>query len=843
MNVDKLKIEVIIKIQRRYWKGVSMNEIKEKQLCAHISKDKRKQSVKEHCDHTAEYAYERVGIEGFEYTIRLAAWLHDMGKLTDEFQEYLEKQAENSEETSNKRVIHSFTGAVYILEKHHTATASIYEKVASELIAYVIGAHHGLFDALNQEKENGLDHRLFYSKDAIHYEEAISRYFQMCHSEKELEQEFTKAVHEVEYFLDIAKNMSGKHARNTFKPETYNARVEQQYYWGMLIRMITSVVMYGDRTDTREFMWGEIHKSTIVKKEFWTKQLNFMESKLGNIQDDSELASYRRQISESCKAFADVGDGIYKLSVPTGSGKTLSTLRYAYTLAAKLGKRKVIFVVPLLSVIEQNAKVIKDHTKNVEAIGEYHSGLIQDKDKKEEISDAQITSDYWNEPIIITTMYQILMNMFTDKTTYVTRFSALADSVLVFDEAQNLPMRDIHLFNMVVNFLQKFCRTTIVLCSATQPCLENVIYPIDFEKMPDMVSLNIHQIEAFKRVAVHNLVTPCGMKNYEIVNFTFDRLEKKKSVLLICNTKQQAHDLYESLKAQKDDEIQLFHLSTAMCAQNRQDVLQETCECLDSKRKMICVATQLVEAGIDFSFEVVIRSLAGMDSIVQAFGRCNRSFEYGKMGEGYIIRMQEENLTMLGDIKESQISTASLLEAFQIAPEDFDHDLLGKKAIRYYYMKLFNEHMNESGGKGSFDHRVLKDGGEEDTLLNLLSVNNKVMCSKKCYFTCQAFKTAGKQFTVFETDTVDVIAPYKKGKDIIVSLCSAEAQYDIGFRKEKIKEASRYTVQIWKNQLTEMIKEGVIIQVTFGKDEVFYYINQDFYHSDRGFSKKFDSCN
>ena len=139
-----------------------------------------------------------------------------------------------------------------------------------------------------------------------------------------------------------------------------------------------------------------------------------------------------------------------------------------------------------------------------------------------------------------------------------------------------------------------------------------------------MVSLNAHQIEAFKRVAVHNLVTPCGMKNYEIVNFTFDRLEKKKSVLLICNTKQQAHDLYESLKAQKDDEIQLFHLSTAMCAQNRQDVLQETCECLDSKRKMICVATQLVEAGIDFSFEVVIRSLAGMDSIVQAFGRCKK---------------------------------------------------------------------------------------------------------------------------------------------------------------------------------------------------------------------------
>ena len=226
-----------------------------------------------------------------------------------------------------------------------------------------------------------------------------------------------------------------------------------------------------------------------------------------------------------------------------------------------------------------------------------------------------------------------------------------------------------------------------------------------------------------------------------------------------------------------------------MCAQNRQDVLQETCECLDSKRKMICVATQLVEAGIDFSFEVVIRSLAGMDSIVQAFGRCNRSFEYGKMGEGYIIRMQEENLTMLGDIKESQISTASLLEAFQIAPKDFDHDLLGEKAIRYYYMKLFNEYMNGSGGKGSFDHRVLKDGGEEDTLLNLLSVNNKVVCSKKSYFTCQAFKTAGRQFTVFETDTVDVIAPYKKGKDIIVSLCSAEAQYDIGFRKEKIKEA------------------------------------------------------
>lgn len=101
-------------------------------------------------------------MEGFEHTIRLSAWLHDMGKLTDEFQEYLKKQTENIEETSNKRVIHSFTGVIYILEKYHTATTSIDEKVASELIAYAIGAHHGLFDALNQEKENGLDHRLFY---------------------------------------------------------------------------------------------------------------------------------------------------------------------------------------------------------------------------------------------------------------------------------------------------------------------------------------------------------------------------------------------------------------------------------------------------------------------------------------------------------------------------------------------------------------------------------------------------------------------------------------------------------------------------------------------------------
>lgn len=213
----------------------------------------REQELITHCENTAQYALERINIDNFIHTIRLAGWLHDLGKYSLSYQEYIRKAA-LGQEVRRGSVNHTFAGVIYILEKYHNEDNSKYEKRTSELIAYAVGAHHGLFDTMNYKDENGFEHRLRYSKDSIEYEEVIERFYQYYISEKQVEQEFLMAVSEVEGFSEkvIAECRNWYLTEN--RHEEYNPSIELHYVWGMLIRMLVSAVMYGDRTDTAEFM-------------------------------------------------------------------------------------------------------------------------------------------------------------------------------------------------------------------------------------------------------------------------------------------------------------------------------------------------------------------------------------------------------------------------------------------------------------------------------------------------------------------------------------------------------------------------------------------------------------
>lgn len=805
---------------------------------AHKTNDNpsREQELKIHCEKTVQYALERINTDNFVHTIRVSGWLHDLGKYSDEFQEYIRKVTDG-QGVKRGSVNHTFAGVIYILEKYHNEYNSKYEKRTSELIAYAVGAHHGLFDTMNHKDENGFEHRLRYSKDSIEYEEVIQRFYQYHISEKQVEQEFLMAVSEVEGFSEkvIAECRNWYLTEN--RHEEYNPSIELHYVWGMLIRMISSAVMYGDRTDTAEFMQDMLHENRTVSALFWEEQLAYMERQLSEKLETANkipLNRERQKISDECKEFANKGNGIYKLSVPTGAGKTLSTIRYAYTIAELEKKQRVIFVIPLLSVLEQNAEEIKKYTKAKETIGEHHSNIMQVNDTDESLNQSQLLAEFWNEPIIITTLYQLLMNMFSEKTSYVMRFSALANSVIVIDEAQSIPLRDTHMFDLAVDFLKDFFHTTIVLCSATQPAFENAIYPIRFTEPFQMIGQSEERKQIFKRVNVHNMVDSYGMSNAEIVDFCINKMGKIQSLLVICNTRNQAKKLYQEIKYYKSESLVIFHLSTSMCLQHRRDVLIEINECLNAKsgKKIICVSTQLVEAGIDFSFESVVRSLAGIDNIVQAFGRCNRSFEYGKTCDAYIIRMKEEKLTNLKEIKEAQKSTESLLEAYENNLERFGSDILSDKSIQFYYETLFTSYM-----KGNrLDYTIaLDESGINDTIFNLLSLNNKTKEDTR-YFTHQAFLTAGQYFQVFDLETIDVITPYKRGKGIITELCSGKAWYDIKYRKKLLKEAGKYSIQIWKNQLHKLVDDGIIIPVIGGNDnQILFYELRSQNYTDIGF--------
>ena len=188
--------------------------------------------------------------------------------------------------------------------------------------------------------------------------------------------------------------------------------------------------MYGDRLDTAEFIQKIPHEDNHVNKQFWNEQVEYLEKRMKekfiNNEEQSEINKVRKQISDECKAFAHYGNGVYKLSVPTGAGKTLSTLRYAYTLAAQEEKQRVIFVIPLLSVLDQNSKVIREYTKAKERIGEHHSNIVQSADKGQEANSAQLVEEFWDEPIIITTLFQVLMNLFSNKTSSIVRMSSFS---------------------------------------------------------------------------------------------------------------------------------------------------------------------------------------------------------------------------------------------------------------------------------------------------------------------------------------------------------------------------------------------------------------------------------
>ncbi|MBQ2726264.1 MAG: DEAD/DEAH box helicase family protein, partial [Clostridia bacterium] len=240
------------------------------------------------------------------------------------------------------------------------------------------------------------------------------------------------------------------------------------FLYGLLVRLLTSAVMEGDRRDTAEFMSGAVYPPE-ADQNLWQTLLAGMEAKLNTLDSSSPINAARRKISDICREAAGKHSGVYRLNVPTGGGKTLSALRYALAHAEKYSKKRIIFTFPLLSVLEQNSDAIRKYTGD-DFVLEHHSNAVQEKISPEKLDDYELLTENWSSPIIITTLVQLLNTMFDGKTSSVRRFHALTDTVIVIDEVQTVPGNMLTLFNLAVTFLAEFCNTTVLLCSATQPC-------------------------------------------------------------------------------------------------------------------------------------------------------------------------------------------------------------------------------------------------------------------------------------------------------------------------------------------------------------------------------------
>lgn len=781
------------------------------------------QTLKEHCVKTASYASDALKNIGFEKTAYLAGLLHDKGKGNEIYANYLER-AFRGEDVVRGSVNHTFTPLIYLLERYHKREKPM-ELLSSELIAYAVGSHHGLFDCVDFNERNGFIYRLNKDKDEICYEESCENFFCSVASEAEIDELFHGAVQEIQEFYLNVKAEYGKAPKKLF------------FHLGLLARMLTSAVIYGDRRDTREFM--EQREGSMQAEPDWQRQLDYMSEKLDKFDSTTRMNQVRSDISSQCLSFAAKPEGIYRLNVPTGAGKTLAALRYALAHARQYSKKKLIFITPLLSILDQNARVIRDYMADPELVLEHHSNVVYEQ-QNEELDSYEILTESWEAPVMISTLVQLLNILFAHQTSTIARMRALCDSVIVIDEVQSLPEKTAEMFSMAMNFLSKYCHTTIVLSSATQPCFENLEYALELGKEPDMVKLNPEQLMAFQRAEIINCVTDYGMDLDECAEFCTARMEDSSSQLVICNTKTEAIMLY--LKMQRIAEAQgwkIFHLSTSMCQRHRLDTLDSIQRELKALQaglkehkevtKIICISTQVVEAGIDFSWEVVVRVIAGIDNLAQAAGRCNRSNEYDHPGKVYLIKLKNEHLSGLEEIYEAQKSTLRVLEELE---NDAEESLIGQKAADRFYQYFF------ASMKSKLKYPIEDEYRNQLYLADLLANENPFAKDKKSRQTLlmQPFKTAAQKFTVFDSNTIDVLVPFQEGKHIIDKLRKLDGKKKFCLKEMDaiLKEAKLYTISIFETQKKQLDQYGYLEQLLDGRVLV---LNEHAYHDEYGLKR------
>ena len=778
---------------------------------AHIRKvDGKKyiQTVEEHCHGVAEIAAELLRDIGLEKTAYLAGMVHDLGKFSENFKNYIEKAADG-EKVQRGSVNHTFAGVRFLLEKHSDEQLSEFSDIVLEILAYAVGAHHGLFDCVDDNNNNGFTKRI--QKEGIDYLNAAQEFLKICCSKQDIEdllkqseKEFLPVFNEIE---KLADNADAK-IQNT----------QITFYIGFLARLILSAIIEADRSDTAQFMNGYSEKTVKNISEIWINCIKNVEQKLSTMPLDKPINKTRAQISALCAEAGNLESGIYRLNLPTGAGKTLTSLRYALHHALKHNKKRIIFTMPLLSIIEQNAGIIHEYIGNEDILLEHHSNVIE-TDETGELDKRELLIESWNVPIIITTMVQLLNTLFAGKTSNIRRMQSLCNSIIVIDEVQTVPDKMLSLFNLALNFLAKICNTTIILCSATQPCFEKTMYPLD-KSVKDLITLTKEQETVFKRV---RLEYKGEMDCEELADFAAGILEENNSLLLVCNTKNEAAVMFNLLCSKLKD-VKVFHISAGMCTAHRKETIKEMQEALENKQqKVLCVSTQVIEAGVDVSFARVIRLLAGMDNIVQATGRENRNREFDGLALGYIVRLKGEVLKGLSEIEAAKNAAANLLVKYKNSPKIYDNDLMSEKAINEYYECLYG---NVNDGYHDFYIESVRD-----SILNLMSCNENVDSGKipeyNKYFMHHALKTAGGLFTVFDESSIDIIVPYDRGKEIIQKIF-AVGDKDYEKLKAVLKEAKLYTVSLFKYQKIKLEEQGALIFVPSAG----VYILQDGYYDE-----------
>ena len=793
-------------------------------IIAHFRRDKDGkvvvQALRNHLVNVAEKMEVAATPWGLGALAKLTGLLHDFSKSRSQwiegqkpFQVYIRDIIADAETAVRDRgkIDHSTGGAKFLWKRYGSLNEEMKRKTINLIDLSVMSHHGGLANFLSERGESDYVRRL--QKEGVATKEEEDYFFESVLSSTELDDLFHKAVAEVEEFQDrINKCCPSKNREN---------RQKYWFYWGMVERLLFSWLVDADRLDSAEFEGNSSLTQNWDYDKLWNLFSGKLEDKLHSfvLPVDGKaraIALERQKISDACQHFGTEKPGIYTLSVPTGSGKNFASMRFALAQAQKYHKKRIIVVIPYTSIIDQNAKEIRDVFQLDAAVLEHHSNVLPKEDMSEEEREwRKLLTERWDTPVIFTTQVHFLETLFEGSCQSTRRLQALTGSIIIFDEIQTLPVKCTYMFNLAMNFLKHFAGVTAVLCTATQPRLDNMkmhCIESDGEIMDDLKAV----YEAFQRVKFEYLKDTLHTAETLAPLLLKDAVESG-SVLCIVNLTRQARDIYTAVKnlaANSEDKVEVIHLSTKMCPAHRMDKIKRMKEALaafhsgTSKRRLICISTQLIEAGVDVSFTTIYRALAGLDSLAQAAGRCNR---HGEMESGLvkIFQMERENLDKLPDIQIGIKMAKDLLHDIDI------QDILKPDNLDAYFMKYYDD---RGDLKKSYELPPRKH-----TMLDLISANDigyqacgerdKIEISKYLSYR-HAFWDAGNAFSVIDSETIGVIVPYEKGKDFIKALNgSVENPKEL---LKLFKKVQPYTVNVFSYEVEQLQRMGAIFQTLQG---------------------------
>ena len=675
-------------------------------LLAHGATDEHPegQSIEAHLKGTGELAETFAAEFGAAANGKLCGLAHDIGKYSDEFQLRLR---------GGKKVDHATAGAIECFKI----------KAAFEAVC-VIGHHSGLPNVGHKDADT-TESQTFFGRKLRAEQGGIP---------------------------DYRKNWNGHIAL----PQDYFRPSGRGFATAFYIRMLYSCLVDADYIDTETFMNGDAGRGNYEPLSALCDKLTAYISKWNN--PTREIDILRQKILNSCIEKASAPRGIFSLTVPTGGGKTVASMAFALNHAAANSMKRIIYVIPYTSIIEQNAKVFRD-ILGQENVVEHHSSvsyeLSENADELEYRS--ALATENWDAPVIVTTAVQFFESLYANRSSKCRKLHNIANSVIIFDEAQMIPSNNLRPCVAAIAELVRAYNATAVLCTATQPAIDEML--LEYSKKESVVELCPDVDGMFEKFRRTSFEKEGRLTTDELVS----RLESQQQVLCIVNTRKFAQEVYEVLPSEGR-----FHLSTLMRPVHRKQKLDEIRERLKSGKTCRVVSTSLIEAGVDVDFPRVFREMAGLDSILQAAGRCNR--EGKRSAESSIVT-----------VFESENKVNKLIAVNRDAAEETVRDWTQPNTTSTIerYFKAYRDFLRNDDKSGV------------------------ITASEKGISGCGLpFEWIAKEFKLIDQNTFTVYISVGEGKELISRLREGERS------RELYRKAGMYSVSIYENHFNALINAG-----------------------------------